>query len=126
MPIDSGSALNAPRGCLSKPIATPTSKAPERIVESAIVSALPPVAHPFQTLMNGSPLSPSSLTRVSASPPSRLPPNANWTSCQPMPASASARRAAWTACCRPETPSWRPNGWMPIPTIATPDIRPRL
>ena len=37
MPIDSGSALNAPRGCLSKPIATPTSIAPERIVESAIV-----------------------------------------------------------------------------------------
>ena len=28
MPIDSGSALNAPRGCLSKPIATPRSNGP--------------------------------------------------------------------------------------------------
>ena len=46
-------------------------------MRSAIVSALPPVAQPFQTLTNGSPVRPSSLTRVSASPPSRLPPKAN-------------------------------------------------
>ncbi len=34
--------------------------APARMLASTIVSALPPVAHPFQTLTNGTPVSPSS------------------------------------------------------------------
>ena len=36
-----------------------------------------------------------------------------------MPASRSAARAAIAPCSRPLTPSVRPNGWMPTPTMAT-------
>ena len=41
---------------------------PERIALTAENSALPPVAQPFLTLVNGIPVKPSSATRVSASP----------------------------------------------------------
>src|SRR5260370_25409301 len=69
--------------------------------------------------MNGRPVRPRSLTSVSAPPAAMLPPNAHCTSAQPIPASASAWRAANAPWARPDTPGWRPNGWMPIPTMAT-------
>ena len=93
-PLSSGSALNAPGGCLSKPMAMTRSWSPDRMARSAMASALPPVAHPLRTLMNGKPVRPRSLTSVSAFPAARLPPNAHCTSAQPIPASASAWRAA--------------------------------
>ena len=39
-----------------------------------LISALPPVAQPLATLMNGTPVRPSRLTSVSAAPAARLPP----------------------------------------------------
>jgi hypothetical protein len=118
-PMVSGSVLKAPRGCLSKPTAMPRSYAPDRMEPSAMISALPPVAHPLATLMKGSPVSPSSLTSVSASPAEWLPPNANCRSFQAIPASTRAALAACAPWARPGTPSCRPKGCMPIPTMAT-------
>src|SRR3712207_435787 len=90
----------------------------------AIESALPAVAHPLLTFVNGRPVRPSSATMVSglALLPSllpRLPPKANWRSLHSVPASRRAWRAAYTPISRAVIPSWRPNGWMPIPTMAT-------
>ena len=42
----------------------------------ALISALPPVAQPLATLMNGRPVRPRSLTSVSAAPAAAEPPNA--------------------------------------------------
>ena len=42
----------------------------------ALISALPPVAQPLDTLMNGTPVRPRSLTSVSAAPAADEPPNA--------------------------------------------------
>src|SRR3954452_2926012 len=103
-PQSSGSGLNAPGGCLSNPTTSATSAAPATSIACAVVSAEPPVAHPFETLMNGTPVSPSTDTIVSALPAASEPPAANSTSCQPRPASASAARAATAAICRPLTP----------------------
>src|SRR5918994_886651 len=68
---------NAPRSCLSNPIAMPRSNTPERIVLYALNSADPPVAQPLATLMNCNPVSPSWDTIVSAAPAASEPPNAN-------------------------------------------------
>ena len=118
-PKSSGAALKAPRSCLSKPIAMATSADPEVMAWAATVNALPPVAHPLLTLMNVSPVRPRSATSVSAAPADRLPPAANCTSSQPIPASLSAARAALAPCCLPLAPSVRPNRCIPIPTMAT-------
>src|SRR5688500_9404716 len=117
-PKSAGSTSNAPGGCLSKPMAMPRSYAPERMARSAIASALAPVAQPLATLTNSIPVSPRSATIVSALPAAWLPPNANCTSGHRRPASSSARRAATAPWSRPDS-AWRPNGWMPAPTIAT-------
>ncbi len=68
MPHSSGSGLNAPGGCLSKPTTSAVSAAPEASIAWAVVSADPPVAQPFLTLMNGTPVRPSAETVVSALP----------------------------------------------------------
>ena len=113
------STRNAPRSCLSKPIAIPRSKTPERIVLYAENKAEPPVAQPLATLMNCRPVNPSCDTMVSAAPAAAEPPKANWTSSHFTPASAQARRTAITPCSIPDTPSVRPNSCIPIPTMAT-------
>ena len=118
-PQSSGSGLNAPGGCLSKPTTSAISAAPAASIACAVASADPPVAQPLWTLMNGTPVRPSAETVVSALPAASDPPAANSTSCQPTPASRSAARAATAAISRPDTPSCRPNGWMPTPTTAT-------
>ena len=119
MPHSSGSGLNAPGGCLSKPTTSATSALPAASIACAVISAEPPVAQPFLTLMKGTPVRPSTDTVVSALPAASEPPAANSIASQPMPASASAARAAWAAISRPDTPGWRPKGWMPSPTTAT-------
>src|SRR5580765_8721721 len=75
-----GSFWNAPRGCLSNPTTRPISYAPDCSVWNADTSDEPPVAQPFFTLMNGTPVGPRSATIVSALPASSLPPYANSTS----------------------------------------------
>ena len=86
-PQSSGSGLNAPGGCLSKPTTSAISAAPAASIACAVASADPPVAQPLWTLMNGTPVRPSAATIVSALPAASDPPAANSTSCQPMPAS---------------------------------------
>ena len=73
-PAASGSALNAPLGCLSKPTAIPMSNWPDLIVVYADSNAEPPVAQPFETFINGTPVRPNSLTIVSALPAADDPP----------------------------------------------------
>ena len=68
---------NAPGSCLSNPMAMPMSAAPDSIVFTAWASAVPPVAQPLTTLVNGRPVRPTRLTMVSAAPPSIDPPTAN-------------------------------------------------
>src|SRR5687768_1792871 len=123
-PQFSGSGLNAPGGCLSNPTTSAISAEPAASIACAVASAEPPVAQPLRTLMNGTPVRPRTETVVSALPAASEPPAANSTSCQPTPASARAARAATAAISSPDTPSWRPNGWIPTPTTATSDIRP--
>src|SRR3954447_642907 len=94
IPHSSGSGLNAPGGCLSKPTTSAISAEPATSIACAVVSADPPVAQPLDTLMKGTPVMPSTETIVSALPAASDPPAAKSTSCQPMPASASAARAA--------------------------------
>ena len=113
MPHSSGSGLNAPGGCLSKPTTNAVSALPADNIACAVIKAEPPVAHPFLTLMKGTPVRPSTDTVVSALPAASEPPAAKSISSQPRPASSSAARAACAAISRPETPGWRPNGWMP-------------
>ena len=117
MPHSSGSGLNAPGGCLSKPTTSAVSALPAVSIACAVISAEPPVAQPFLTLMNGTPVRPSTDTVVSALPAASEPPAAKSICSQPRPASVSAARAACAAISRPETPGWRPNGWMPRPMI---------
>src|SRR3954451_1414535 len=104
MPHSSGSGLNAPGGCLSKPTTSAISAEPATSIACAVVRAEPPVAQPFLTLMNGTPVSPSTETVVSALPAASEPPAATSTSSQPIPASSNAARAAIAAISRPETP----------------------
>src|SRR6185503_15433716 len=82
MPQSSGSGLNAPGGCLSNPTTRAISADPDVSIACAVVSADPPVAQPFLTLMNGNPVSPSAATDVSALPPASDPPAAKSTSSQ--------------------------------------------
>ncbi len=89
-PHSAGRGSKAPRGCLSNPTASAMSAAPARIALTAENNALPPVAQPFLTLVNGIPVRPKSATRVSARPDPSLPPKATWTSGQVSPASSSA------------------------------------
>ena len=114
MPQSSGSGLNAPRGCLSKPTTSATSAAPETSIAWAVVSAVPPVAQPFLTLMNGTPVKPEIDTDVSALPAASDPPAAKSTSCQAMPASASARAGGDRAHLEARTRRrGGRTGWMP-------------
>jgi hypothetical protein len=94
---------------LSNPTARAISAAPDSIAWAAVNSALAPVPQPLYTPMNGTPVSPSSLTSAAAWPLSRLPPAANPTWSHVMPASARARRAAIRPISRPEI-SNRPKG----------------
>ena len=125
MPHSSGSGLNAPGGCLSKPTTSAVSALPAVSIACAVISAEPPVAQPFLTLMNGTPVSPSTDTVVSALPAASEPPAAKSICSQPRPASVSAARAACAAISRPDTPGWRPNGWMPRPMTATSSLMTR-
>ena len=59
IPHSSGSGLNAPGGCLSNPTTSAMSALPADSIAWAVVSAEPPVAQPFLTLMNGTPVSPT-------------------------------------------------------------------
>ena len=91
-PQSSGSGLNAPGGCLSKPTTSAISAAPASSMAWAVASADPPVAQPLRTLMNGTPVRPSTETIVSALPAASDPPAANSTS---LPADARvAQRGA--------------------------------
>src|SRR6476619_2474224 len=89
IPHSSGSGLNAPGGCLSKPTTSASSASPAASIACAVVSAEPPVAQPFLTLMNGTPVRPSTDTDVSALPAASEPPAAKSISSQATPASAS-------------------------------------
>ena len=75
-PQSSGSGLNAPGGCLSKPTTSAISAAPAASIACAVASADPPVAQPLWTLMNGTPVRPSAETVVSALPAASDPPAA--------------------------------------------------
>ena len=86
---------------MSKPTATTTSAAPAWIALYALIRALPPVAHPLATLMNGTPVRPSRETSVSASPAAAEPPNAYSTRDHSIPASPSANRVAVRALFEP-------------------------
>ena len=57
--------MNAPRGCLSSPIAMPMSYLPSRMVSAVCWMALAAVAQALKTLVNVMPVSPTS--RVTAS-----------------------------------------------------------
>ena len=118
-PISEVLGRNAPRSCLSKPMAMPRSNIPDLTEFQAENRAEPPVAQPFMTLMNCKPVRPNFETIRSAAPADLLPPKANCMSCQARPESARALRTATTPCSMPETPSWRPNSCMPMPTITT-------
>ena len=63
----------------------------------AVISATPPVAHPFFTVTKGSPVRPSRDTRLSGFVSPFVPPTANWTSVHDSPQSASAPRTACSA-----------------------------
>src|SRR5881227_1141164 len=103
-PHSVGSGLNAPGGCLSKPTTSATSAEPDESIACAVVNAEPPVAHPFLTLMNGTPVRPSAATDVSALPAASEPPAAKSICSHDTPASASAARAATAAIESPDTP----------------------
>ena len=109
-PSPPAAGSNAPGGCLSNPTTSAISAEPAASMACAVASADPPVAHPLLTLMNGTPVRPSTDTVVSALPAASEPPAANSTSCQPTPASRSAARAATAAISRPDTPSCRRTG----------------
>ena len=55
-----GSSVNAPRGCLSRPIAMPMSYLPSRMVSAVCWMALAEVAQALNTLVNVMPVSPTS------------------------------------------------------------------
>ena len=55
------------------------------IAVAAVNSAVPPVAQPFETFVNCSPVRPSLDTNVSAAPAAAEPPTANCMSSQPTP-----------------------------------------
>src|SRR6185312_15999418 len=118
-----GSSVNAPRGCLSMPMAIPMSYLPNRIVSAQTWVAVAAVAHALNTSVNGIPVRPTSRKTASGFDTSWLPPTPNWISFQAIPASS---RAAWMA----SAPiciavlSNRPNGCRPTPMIATSFMRP--
>ena len=60
-----GSSVNAPRGCLSRPMAMPMSYLPSRIVSAVCWMADAAVAQALKTLVNVMPVRPTS--RVTAS-----------------------------------------------------------
>ena len=60
-----GSSVNAPRGCLSSPMAMPMSYLPSRIVSAVCWMALAAVAQALNTLVNVMPVRPT--RRVTAS-----------------------------------------------------------
>ena len=63
----------APLGCLSSPMAMPTSASPARIARTVSSSRLPPVAQPLNSLVNGMPVRPRNFTIVSGIITDRLP-----------------------------------------------------
>ena len=89
-PNATGSMVKAPRGWESNPTTAAKSAAPAEIACTAEISELLPVAQPLRTLRNGTPVSPSSVTSVSALPADMLPPTAYWMSGQDSEASANA------------------------------------
>ena len=81
--------------------------APEASIACAVVSAEPPVAQPFLTLMNGTPVRPSTDTVVSALPAASEPPAAKSICSQPRPAS---RERGARGDARPSRGRTRPGG----------------
>ena len=64
-PATEGSAANAPRGCLSIPIAIVRSCSPVSMARAAMATAVPAVAQPLNTPRSGTPVSPSRPTMAS-------------------------------------------------------------
>src|SRR6478735_9660328 len=119
MPTRAGSSVNAPRGCLSRPMAMPMSQSPNRIPSAQAFAALAAVAQALSTLVKGMPDSPTMPTIASGFATVQLPPVANWTSVHSTPASATAAKMASTPISMADLPSNRPNGCRPTPMIAT-------
>src|SRR4051812_11484787 len=69
--------------------------------------------------MNGIPVRPRSPITASGLSTSKLPPKANCTSVQSMPASAHAPRTASAPISIADFGPNRPNGWSPTPMMAT-------
>src|SRR3954452_11984055 len=69
--------------------------------------------------MNGIPVSPSRPITASGLSTSLLPPKANCTSVQAMPASEHANRMASAPMSIADFGPKRPNGWIPTPMMAT-------
>ena len=114
------STRNAPRSCLSKPIAMPRSNTPDLIVLNALNSAEPPVAQPFATLMNCKPVRPELRHhRVGGAGCRR----AAEGELHVVPLQTGSRRAHGARRSRPAPCRTRrrvrPNSCMPMPTIAT-------
>src|SRR5688572_9076568 len=72
--------------------------------------------------MNGMPVKPRLLTTTSGVSSSALPPNANCTSFQVMPASAQAARTASAPMSSADLSPKRPKGCRPTPMMATSSI----
>jgi hypothetical protein len=64
-PETDGSSENAPRGCLSSPIAIATSASPSLIALAAMAREVAPVAQPVKTARPGTPVWPSRPTMPS-------------------------------------------------------------
>src|SRR6201997_1018516 len=116
-PATEGSAANAPRGCLSIPIAMVRSCSPVWMARAAMASAVPAVAQPLNTPRSGTPVSPSRPTIASGLYTSRLPTKPAWTCGQLTPASSSADRTASAAMSIADLPGNRPNGCSPTPMM---------
>src|SRR6476661_1394741 len=94
MPTRAGSSVNAPHGCVSRPMAMPMSQSPNRIPSAQAFAALAAVAQALNTLVKGMPDSPTMPTIASGFATVQLPPVANWTSVHSTPASATAAKMA--------------------------------
>src|SRR5436190_22167819 len=108
-----------PFGIFSTPNTSAHSYCPARIAPAASCSAAPPLAQPASTSTIGMPVRASAPSTLcpEATPPYAVPQNA--ASNVGSPASLSAARTACTPIPVFDTPSNRPNGWIPTPAIST-------
>ena len=85
-PETDGSSENAPRGCLSSPIAIAMSASPSLIALAAIARDVAPVAQPVKTARPGTPVWPSRPTIPSGFLTSMEPAYSAWMSAHFTPA----------------------------------------